>query len=62
MNEETDRLYKEGIGLEYDPNNRVLHMHLIFQDGDSKSIDLNREKAMMLYRSLGEMLGPDADA
>ena len=61
MSEETERLNKEGIGLEYDPNHRVLHMHLIFRDGDSKSIDLDRKKAMMLYRSLGEMLGPDTD-
>ena len=62
MNDEKDQLYKEGIGLEYDPNHGVLDMHLIFRDGESKTISLDREKAMILCRSLGEMLGPDTDA
>ena len=62
MSEKTNPPDREGIGLEYDPNDRVLRITLILPDGDTKTVSLDREKAVLFYRSLGEMLSPEADA
>ena len=63
MSEETERLYKEGIGVEYDPNDGVLRIFQVPPDGSEPvSISMSKAQALYLHRSLGEMLGPDADA
>lgn len=59
MSDESDG--KEGICVEYDPNSHVLRILLIYPDGLSRTIEMEREMAMRLYRALGEMLAPDYD-
>lgn len=48
-----------GIGLEYDPNRHVLRVDVLLPDGTTQSVFQTREQAMILYRSVGVMLGPD---
>ena len=57
----TQNLEVAGIGLEYDPNDGVLRIDHISPDGIVKTIRMNRQEAMTLYRSLGEILSPDLD-
>ena len=53
---------KEGIGVEYDHENHVLSITPILPDGRSlQTIEMKREKAIQLYRSLGETLAPALD-
>ncbi len=49
---------REGIYLEYDPNDHVLDITLVYPDGKTTTIQQSRDEAMRLYESLGEMLAP----
>lgn len=56
---ENHALTDQGIGIKYDSISQTLHIVVVLPDGSTQSASVTRERALTLYRDLGEMLVSD---